>query len=38
MTLLNEKKYKFVNSFIPKRVVGSTTHSLWLRNDNIVAS
>jgi len=36
-TLLSENKYGFVDGSIPKHV-GCSAHSLWLYNNNIVAS
>lgn len=38
MMFLGKNKFDFVDGSIPKPAVGSATHSLWHRNDNIVAS
>lgn len=38
MALLGKNKFGFVDGSIPELATGSATHSLWHRNDNVVAS
>lgn len=38
MVLLDKNKFDFVDGFVLELDVGSTIHSLWHHNDNIVAS